>query len=214
MSKQIPEVRDPEKRKLLRLGLSGAVVVASAAGLHMLRLPDGSETTTQGTGANQGAGSSPADPTFDADGVQLPSLTSDPSPHRAGSIYFRSDLLEMRLDDGVSYYTIQKMQVFSKGGVVLSPTAQKLAIWRAPFSCTVTAVKAYQDVGSGSVVTAYDNTTNLLDTNITLSSAATWQDGGSLAQSGVSEGDSIAIAVVSVAGSPNYISIQVEFTQP
>jgi hypothetical protein len=120
----------------------------------------------------------------------------------------------MRLDDGTSYYTLPKQQAFSKGGAIVSPVAQTIVIWRAPFACTVTAVKGYQDVGTGSVVTAYDGSTDLLSTDITISSAATWQDGGSLAKTAVSAGDSIAIKVVSVSGSPSYLVIQVELTQP
>jgi hypothetical protein len=120
----------------------------------------------------------------------------------------------MRLDDGTSYYSLPKQQVFSKGGAILSPVAQTIVIWRAPFACTVTAVRGYQDTGTGSVITAYDGATDLLSTDIAISSAATWQDGGSLAQTAVSAGDSIAIKVVSVSGSPNYLVIQVELTQP
>ena len=120
----------------------------------------------------------------------------------------------MRLDDGKSYYNLLKSQVFSKGGTILSPTPQTIVIWRAPFPCTITAVKGYQDIGTGSVVTAYDGSTDILSTNLTISSAATWQDGGSLAKTAVSAGDSIAIRVVSVSGSPNYLVIQVELTQP
>lgn len=205
-------VKDPKRRKFLATGVAGAVVVASLAGYTLLRLSDGSYVTRTDQGA-QTKSSGPSDPTFDADGVQLPSLTSDP-PHREGSVYFRSDLLQVRLDDGTSYYSLPKKQAFSKGCCILAPSAQTIVIWRAPSACTVTAVKAYQDVGTGSVATVYDGNINILESNIAISSAATWQDGGSLALTAVSTGDSIAIEIVSVAGSPNYISVQIEFTQP
>jgi hypothetical protein len=211
--KATDEVKDAERRKFLTMGVAGAVVVASMAGFTLLRLPDGSYATTRTARTAQTGSLDQRDPTFDANGIQLPSLESDP-PHREGSIYFRSDLLQMRLDDGTSYYTLPKQQVFSKGGAIVSPVARTIVIWRAPFACTVTAVKGYQDVGTGSVVTAYDGSTDLLSTDITISSAATWQDGGSLAKTAVSAGDSIAIKVVSVSGSPSYLVIQVELTQP
>jgi hypothetical protein len=207
------EVKHTQRRKFLTVGVAGAVAVASAAGYELLKLPHRSSIPTNKAQTAQTASPDPSDPTFDANGVQLPSLTSDP-PHRPGSIYFRSDSLQMRLDDGKSYYNLLKSQVFSKGGTILSPTPQTIVIWRAPFACTVTAVKGYQDIGTGSVVTAYDGSTDLLSTNLTISSAATWQDGGSLAKTAVSAGDSIAIRVVSVSGSPNYLVIQVELTQP
>ena len=215
------KVKDSQRRKFLAAGIAGAAVVASVAGYTLLRLPDGSYTTrttqttesTMTSQTTQSPATNPTDPSFDANGVQLPLLTSDP-PHRQGSIYFRSDLSQLRLDDGTAYYTLPKKQVLSKGVVVQSPVPQKFVMWRAPFACTVTAVKGYQDVGTGSVVTAYDGSTNLLATNLVISSAASWQDGGSLAKSAISAGDSIEIMIVSVSGSPNYISIQVELTQP
>jgi hypothetical protein len=208
------EIKDVKRRKFLTLGVAGAVVAASAAGYDLLKLPHRSSNSTNNKAQNtQAISPDSSDPTFDANGVQLPSLTSDP-PHREGSIYFRSDLLQVRLDDGTSYYTLPKIQVLSKGGVILSPTAQTVVIWRAPFACTVTAVKGYQDVGTGSVVTAYDGNTDLLHTDLSISAAATWQDGGALAKTAISAGDSLAIKVVSVSGSPNYLAVQVELTQP
>jgi hypothetical protein len=211
--KETEEVKGVQRRKFLSMGVAGAVVVASAAGSDLLKLPHRSSTTTHKAQMAQVGSSGSSDPTFDANGIQLPSLTSDP-PHRKGSIYFRSDSLQVRLDDGTSYYNLSKSQVFSKGGVVLSPTPQTIVIWRAPFPCTITAVKGFQDIGTGSVITAYDGSADLLHTDLTISSAATWQDGGSLAKTAVSAGDSIAIKVVSVSGSPNYLVIQVELTQP
>lgn len=215
--------RVTNRRKFLAAGLAGAVVVGSAAGYYLLRFPDGTYTlTTQSVSSTAPASSEGQNLSSVQDssssnpgesGFQLPLLTFDP-PHREGSLYFRSDQLQLRLDDGLSYYTLPKVQAFSKGGVVLSPAAQTIVIWRAPFSCTVTGVRAYQDVGSGSVLTAYINQTDLLSTDVAISAAATWQDGGALAKTDVSEGDSIAIKIVSVAGSPNYISVQVEFTRP
>ena len=194
--KETDEVRGAQRRKFLTMGVVGAAVVASAAGVDLLRLPHKSSSSTGTSQSAQPASQGSSDPTFDANGVQLPSLTSDP-PHREGSIYFRSDSLQVRLDDGTSYYNLSKNQIFSKGGVVLSPTPQTIVIWRAPFPCTVTAVKAY-----------------LLHSDLAISSTATWQDGGPLAKTAVSAGDSIAIRVVSVSGSPNYLAIQVELTQP
>jgi hypothetical protein len=204
--KHNPKPVDYRRRKFIAIGAVGAVAAASAAGYAALKAPSAPVSSNT---SNQ----NPGDPTFDANGVQLPSLTSDP-PHREGSIYFRSDLLQMRLDDGKSYFTLPKQQLFSKGGSVLGPVAQTIVIWRAPFSCTVTAVKGYQDAGNGSVVTAYVGSADILNSDISISTAGTWQDGGSLATTAVSAGESIAIKIVSVSGSPNYITVQVEFTQP
>lgn len=188
------------------MGLAGAIVAGSAAGYYVLKLPDGTYTSIK-----IGSGNSP--PTDDAQGHQLPSLSSDP-PHKKGSIYFRSDLLQLMVDDGTSYFTLPERQLFSKGGAILQPSPQTVVVWRAPFACTVMAVRGYQDVGTGSVVTAYDGSKNLLSTDITISAAGEWQDGGNLALTAVSTGDSIAIQVVSVSGTPNYLVVQVDLSQP
>lgn len=101
--------------------------------------------------------------------------------------------------------------IFTKGAVIESPVAGTIVVWRAPFDCTVTHVRAFQDIGTGSVVTALDNSADILSTDITIAQAATWQDGGSLAEGAISAGDSLAIKITSVAGSPNYIALQIEF---
>lgn len=107
-----------------------------------------------------------------------------------------------------------KATIFTKGAVIQSPSAGKTAIWRAPFACTVTNVRGYQDVGTGSVVTADDGTSDFLVTDLTIGSAATWLDGGAVKNVAVAAGDTIFVNVVSVAGAPNYIAIQIDFTQP
>ena len=217
--KQPDEVANRNRRKFLAAGAAGAagvVVAATAAGYGWMKplvvSPSSEGASSTNTGVSQAVGSGPSDPTFDSNGIQLPSLTSDP-PHRQGSIYFRSDLSQMRLDDGASYYTIPKTHLFRKGAVIQSPVPQKIAIWRAPYPCTVTAIKGYQDSGTGSVITVYDGSTDLLLTDMTISQAGTWQDGGALAKTSLLAGDSIVIRIVTVSGSPNYISVQVDLSE-
>src|ERR1022692_4903850 len=128
MSDRSENDEDGDRRKFLKGCVTGAAVAASVAGHGLLKLPVEARPPVM---ASLAPAPDPSDPTFDANGVQLPSLTSDPA-HRVGSIYFRSDLAQLRLDDGSSYYTIPKKLVFSKGGVVLSPVAQAIVVWRAP----------------------------------------------------------------------------------
>ena len=105
--------------------------------------------------------------------------------------------------------------VFSAGQTVLAPAAENIIVWRAPFSCTVTNVRGYQDTGTGSTFNARRNgSLNLLASAATIGTAATWIDGGAVQNQSFSGGDKLEIMIVSVAGAPNMIAIQVDFTQP
>jgi hypothetical protein len=98
LPKKKPERQvDPdERRKLLKMGLVG--VGAAAGALAM----GGLDRTVLASG---GGGGRLGDPVFSANGVQLPSLTSDPS-HLAGNTYYRSDLGLFTADDGTHYNRI------------------------------------------------------------------------------------------------------------
>jgi hypothetical protein len=103
----------------------------------------------------------------------------------------------------------------SRVGTVLNPTVQNIIAWRAPFACTVTAVKGYRVAGTGATVNARRNgADNHLASALSLTSADTWQDGGSVQNTAYAAGDRMEIMVVSVAGTPTQVSIQVDFTRP
>lgn len=103
---------------------------------------------------------------------------------------------------------------FSRGGTLTSPQAATIVVWDAPFACTVTNVRGWVDGSTGSVINAQHNGSTLLASNLTLSSADTWLDGGAVQNTAFVTGDTLAIQIVSVSGTPNYISIQVNFTRP
>lgn len=105
---------------------------------------------------------------------------------------------------------------FSKGGVVLSPGAAiNIILWRAPFACTVTNVRGYRVGGTGATVNARLNgVSNHLASALSLTSADTWMDGGGVQNTAYAAGDKLEIMVVSIAGSPTQVAIQVDFTRP
>lgn len=62
-------------------------------------------------GARRALASSPnptvgADPTFSADGVQVPSLAADPASPVAGQVWFRNDLGQLRVQSNTSAYSV------------------------------------------------------------------------------------------------------------
>jgi len=137
---------------------------------------------------------------------------SDPTSAQEGDFYYRVDLQQWRWYHNGAWQAIPAS--FTKGGVLQSPVAGTTVIWVAPFACTVKRVRGYQDAGTGSVMTALHGALDLLVTDITIGTAAAWQDGGAVQNTSFASGDSLAIKVTSVSGSPNYITVQVDFTAP
>ncbi|MBB1253188.1 hypothetical protein H3146_07360 [Streptomyces sp. OF3] len=99
----------------------------------------------------------------------------------------------------------------SKSLVITSPPgAVSYAVWRAPKACTVIAVRGYRVGGSGATINAQRNTSDLLATDLSLSTAATWLSGPSVQNASFAAGDSLVVAVRSISGSPTAITIQVD----
>ena|ERR1044071_5099888 len=102
----------------------------------------------------------------------------------------------------------------TKEFVQLTPAAAVVTLWRAPVACKVVGVRASRTGGSGAVVKAYKNATALLSADRSLTSADTFM-AGSLATTPATlrfaAGDVLKVEVVSVAGSPTQLTIQVEF---
>lgn len=108
--------------------------------------------------------------------------------------------------------------VFSRGATLLNSSGVatvNLIVWRAPFACTVTAVKGYRVGGTGATINARRNgTDNHLASALSLSSADTWMDGGAVQNTAYAAGDKMEIMVVSVTGTPSQIAVQVDLTRP
>jgi hypothetical protein len=105
---------------------------------------------------------------------------------------------------------------FSRGGTVLNPSgALDVYIWRAPYACTVTAVKGFRSGGTGATINARRNgTSEHLAADLSLTANQTWTDGGSVQNTAYAAGDYMEIRVKSATGSPAQVVIQVDFTKP
>jgi len=91
-----------------------------------------------------------------------------------------------------------------------------VVVWQAPYACTLTAMKGYRVGGTGATVNAYRNTTptNVRSSNLSITSAATWMDGGALQNTAFAVGDSLLFGLVTVTGSVTQVTIQLNFTRP
>ena len=105
---------------------------------------------------------------------------------------------------------------FSLGGTILDPTAARnVPVWRAPIACTVTNVRGYRVGGTGATINARHNgTDNHLATALSLTSADTWTNGGTVQNTAYTMSDKLEIMLVTVTGAPTEIGIQVDFTRP
>lgn len=93
--------------------------------------------------------------------------------------------------------------------------AQKV-VWRAPYACKVSAVRGYRVAGTGAVVKAIKNATDLTSANLSLTSADTWMTGtlsSTAATLKLAAGDTLKLEIVSVAGAPTDVVVQVDVTR-
>lgn len=101
----------------------------------------------------------------------------------------------------------------TKEFAIQSPSgALVVALWRAPVACKVTAVRGYRVGGTGAVVNATKNATDLA-TDKSLTSADTWMAATlstTAATLRLAAGDTLKAEIVSVAGSPTALTIQVD----
>lgn len=114
--------------------------------------------------------------------------------------------------------TAANLLSISRGGTLYASaglsTGANIIVWRAPFAATVTNVRGYRVGGSGATVNARrNNTDNHLASDLSLTSADTWLDGGTVQNTAYVAGDEMEIMVVSVAGSPTQVAVQIDLTR-
>lgn len=105
--------------------------------------------------------------------------------------------------------------VFTIGGSILDPSgARDVMVWRAPFACTVTNVRGHRKGGTGAAINARKNQTSAhLASDLSLTSADAWMDGGAVQNATYAAGDDLEIRLVSIAGAVTEIAIQVDFVR-
>ncbi|MBB4915090.1 hypothetical protein [Streptosporangium saharense] len=92
-----------------------------------------------------------------------------------------------------------------------TPAAGTHVLWRAPVACKVKAVRAYRLAGTGAVVNAQKNGGNLLAQDLSVDAAATWKSATpAVAAAKLAAGDTLSAVIVSVAGSPTDLTVQID----
>lgn len=113
----------------------------------------------------------------------------------------------------------QDIFAFERGGTLVASggitAAVNIGQWVAPYACTVLAVKGWRVGGTGATVNARKNgSSNHLSSNLSITSASTWMDGGAVQNASYAAGDSFEIMIVTVTGSPTQVGVQVNFVRP
>lgn len=111
---------------------------------------------------------------------------------------------------------IVALQTFSVGALFTTNVAGIYPIWVAPFACTVTAVRAYVDTGTTTVVnagTTAAGTENFCSADITIDPADAWEPGTVDQNQAVAAGETLSLEIVT-AGTATQVNIQVDLTRP
>jgi len=106
---------------------------------------------------------------------------------------------------------------FSVGSLLTGapPTNANYMVWRAPYACTVTNVRAHFDAGTSVTVNARLNqTSTFLSSNFTHSTANAWGDGGAVQNTAIAIGDDIEVMLIGTSGAVTKVNIQVDLTRP
>lgn len=117
---------------------------------------------------------------------------------------------------GGATIVVQTPLTFSRGGTLLTPQSPaNVVIWRAPFACTVTAVKGFAVGATGTTINARKNGASThLASDLTLNATGIWIDGGAVQNMAYAIGDELEIMLTGIGGSPTQIAVQVDFTRP
>jgi hypothetical protein len=84
-------------------------------------------------------------------------------------------------------------------------------VWRANVPCTAISVLGYRDSGSGAVINAIKNGSNLLATNLSINVSGSWVSSSTLQNNNFNVGDTLAFNLVNFTGSITELIIQVDF---
>jgi hypothetical protein len=84
-------------------------------------------------------------------------------------------------------------------------------VWRAPKDLLITAVRGLRNGGTGATVNATNAGADLAAVDLSLTTADTFLAAPSLQNTTVAAGAALGLAVRSVAGSPTYVTVAIDY---
>ncbi|MEU5403709.1 siphovirus ReqiPepy6 Gp37-like family protein [Streptomyces sp. NPDC005963] len=148
-----------------------------------------------------------------ADGFRVGALLGDPTG------FDRDAALSKRVTDTES--RVSHLERSGEGGpriasrsVVITPAAvASHVIWQAPRACSIVAVRGYRAGGLGATINAKAGGVDVLDLDLSLAVADSWLSSAPTGGASLEPGDSLAVAVRAVVGTPSAITIQVDYQE-
>jgi hypothetical protein len=132
-----------------------------------------------------------------------------PSGGQSGDIVVGDDCIWV--NDAGTWRRFARQSVFSVSVVLLAPSGgEQIAVWRAPFACTVLAVRGRRTGGTDAQVNARRNALSLLASALVLNQADQWISSTTIQNGSFAAGDELVIVVPSVAGGPSQVAVQVD----
>lgn len=108
-------------------------------------------------------------------------------------------------------------QTFTISSTYKTPAVDDYVVWRAPFACTVTALRGYVDVGTTTAVNAFKGSlatpTNFSTANMTITAADSWISDTTLDVTAVAAGDAVGFRITTI-GTAGEVTIQIDLTRP
>ena len=96
------------------------------------------------------------------------------------------------------------------GMTLFVTSAINVIVWQAPYDYTLLAVRGYRVGGTGATVNARRNgASQHLSSDLSLTSATTWMDGGAVQDATYSCGDKAEIMLTGTSGSPTQVRIEI-----
>lgn len=136
---------------------------------------------------------------------------------QAGTLDHGTALTGLSDDDHPQYRLESESGTFTLSTTILAPAADAYIVWRAPFACTVTAIRGYVDAGTTTVINAFKGSvsspTNFSTADLSITSATSWISDTTLDTTSVASGDAVGVEVVTV-GTATEVTIQVDLTRP
>jgi hypothetical protein len=167
--------------------------------------------TTLWLSATQSGSYQATQPTGSYEGVQIGTVVASGSNTSILATDITRHVFTSTTAFTASYVTGSKV---SRGGTMYNSagitSGANIIIWEAPVACTVTNVKGYRVGGSGATINARKNgASNHLASDLSVSSADTWTDGGAVQNVAYAAGDKMEIMITGVTGGPTQVAIQV-----
>lgn len=102
------------------------------------------------------------------------------------------------------------MSTYSRTLLLVAPAVGSYPVWRATEACRVAAVHGYRRGGTGAAVNAHAGGVPVLAVDLSVANPDVWLSGVPAGAVSLAEGDTLAVDVVSLAGGPSQIVVQVD----